>query len=188
MLKGNLIKKTRKTKKAQVWVNTVVYTLIAFSLIAVVLAFAKPKIEEIQDKAVIEQSISLMRDLDSTIMEIVQGGSGNKRVLETSIKKGELTINSLEDEINFEIESRYVYSEQGTTIQDGNLKIKTEEFGDLNLVRINRDYENYNITFNAKEENKIISKAATPYKISVWNRGKKETGDGEKWHIDVEVS
>lgn len=182
----NLNKKS--SKKAQVWMETVIYTLIGFMLIAAVLTFAKPKIEELQDKAIIEQSISLMKDLDNTIIEIVQGGSGNKRVLETSIKKGEMTIDSVEDKIIFEIESNYLYSEPGKEINDGNLILKTEKLGDLNIVTLERIYENYNITFNGMDENKIITQAATPYKISVWNRGKKGLEGFEMWHIDVEVA
>ena len=174
----------RLNKKAQVWIETVIYTLIAFILIGAVLTFAKPKIEELQDKAVIDQSIGLMKDLDSTILEIVQGGSGNKRVLETAIKKGMLTVNGVEDKIIFEIDSRYVYSEPGKNIEDGNIIIRTEKSGDISIVTLSRIYEDYNLTFNGGDENKIISKAATPYKIAVWNRGKPE----DKWHIDIEIT
>ena len=37
----------------QVWVETVTYTLIAIVMIGLVLSFAKPKIEELQDKTII---------------------------------------------------------------------------------------------------------------------------------------
>jgi uncharacterized protein (UPF0333 family) len=37
-----------KNKRGQIWVETVVYTLIALVMIGLVLAFAKPKIEELQ--------------------------------------------------------------------------------------------------------------------------------------------
>ena len=37
-------------KRGQVWVETVIYTLIALALIGTVLAFVKPKVEEMQDK------------------------------------------------------------------------------------------------------------------------------------------
>jgi hypothetical protein len=178
----------RLDKRGQVWIETVIYTLIAFILIAAVLAFIKPKIEEIQDKGLIDQTISLMKDLDATIIEIVQGGSGNLRHPEVSIKKGDLTINGIEDRVEFKIESRYVYSEPGKTISDGNLIIKTEKMGDLSIVTINRVYEDYNITFNGKDENKIISKAATPYKVSLLNKGKQVNGNITKWHIDIGVS
>ena len=172
-------------KKAQVWIETVIYTLIAFSLIAAVLAFVKPKIDELQDKAVIEQSISLMKDFDSTVREIIRGGSGNKRILEIAIKEGSLIINGINDEVVFEIDSNYVYSEPGKEIPEGNLIIKTEKKGNLNLVTLNRSYvnDNYNITFNGKDEIKTISKAATSYKISLTNKGKEDT----TWNIDVEL-
>ena len=78
-------------KGGQVWIETVIYTLIAFGLIAAVLAFVKPKIDEAQDKAVIEQSISMVKAVDSLIRETIQGGAGNKRILEISIKKGSLS-------------------------------------------------------------------------------------------------
>jgi len=68
-----------KQKRGQVWVETVIYTLIAFVMIGLVLAYAKPKIEELQDKALIEQSIEMMKDIDSTILRM--GGAGNQRLI-----------------------------------------------------------------------------------------------------------
>ena len=46
-----------KGTKAQIWIETVIYTLIAFVILGAVLGFAKPKIEELQDKSIIEQSL-----------------------------------------------------------------------------------------------------------------------------------
>ena len=69
----------RMEKKGQVWVETVIYTLIAFVMIGAVLAFVRPKIEEFQDKAVVEQTISALEDINSVILAVVQGGTGNKR-------------------------------------------------------------------------------------------------------------
>lgn len=177
-----------ENKRGQIWIETVIYTLIAFILIAAVLAFVKPKITELQDKAIIEQSISLMKDFDQTVMEVIQGGSGNKRILETSIKKGDLIIDGVSDELIFLIEGNYLYSEPGREIQDGNLILKTEKAGDLNIITINRTYEEYNITFNGNDEGKIISKASTPYKLSITNRGKKGEPDLEKWQVDIEIA
>lgn len=171
-------------KYAQVWIETVIYTLIAFILIGAVLAFAKPKIEEMQDKAYIEQSISMIKELDDTVLEIVRGGSGNKRKLEVSIKKGDLEINAIENTIIFEIESRYVYSQPGEEISDGNFIIKTEKLGDLNTVTIKRVYPSYDIKFTGAEEIKTISTAATPYKIFIENKGKTEE---DEWNVDISL-
>ena len=79
-------------KNGQVWVETVIYTLIAFVLIGAVLAIAQPRIEEIQDKAFIEQSFGVMKDIDNIILSLAQGGVGNKRVVELGLKKGNLII------------------------------------------------------------------------------------------------
>jgi len=180
----------RGNKKAQVWVETVIYTLIAFSLIAAVLAFVKPKIDELQDKAVIEQSISLMKDIDSIIRQIIQGGAGNKRILEVSIREGSLNIDGINDEIFFEMESKYVYSEIGAIIPEGNLLIKTEERAATNFVIINRTYveDSFNITYGEEDKLKTLTKASTSYKISFANKGKiGDTPETEKWNINVEL-
>ena len=44
-------------KRGQVWVETVIYTLIALVMIGLVLSFVQPKIMELQDKATLQQSI-----------------------------------------------------------------------------------------------------------------------------------
>ena len=41
-----------KEVKAQVWIETVIYLLIAFIMIGMVLAFVKPKLEDIKDKSI----------------------------------------------------------------------------------------------------------------------------------------
>ena len=52
-----------KSKRSQVWVETVIYTLIALTVIGLFISFAKPKIEEIQDKAIVEQSVAMLEDI-----------------------------------------------------------------------------------------------------------------------------
>ncbi len=172
-------------KKGQIWIETVIYTLIAFAMIGLVLAFAKPKIEEIQDKAIIEQSIDVMKDIDATITEIVQGGSGNKRLIELSIKEGILKIDGKNDMLLFELEGKHTYSEPGVEITEGNLKIYTEQKGKLNFVNITRTYENYNITYNEKDSLKSLSKASTSYNLIFSNNGK---DDNDKTIIDIGIS
>ena len=51
----------QKNCRGQVWIETVIYTLIAFALIATALTYIKPKIEEIQDKAIVENMIALQK-------------------------------------------------------------------------------------------------------------------------------
>ncbi len=172
----------KKNYRGQIWVETVIYTLIAFVMIGLVLAYAKPKIEELQDQAIIEQSITLVKNLDSTILTI--GAPGNQRLVELGIKKGTLKIDGEKDLIIFEMESKSTYSEPGVNVTDGNLIIHTEKTGNFNLITLTRDYsEDINITYQGKDESKIISKASTPYQLLISNKG----GD-ERVVINIEIS
>ena len=168
-------------KRGQVWVETMIYTLVAFALIAAVLFFVKPKVEEIRDQTLIEQSIEVMKYFDATILDLSQSVSGNKREIEVGIKKGKLLIDGENDLISFEIKSRYEYSEPGETISEGTLNVSTEKVGDENTITISKNYSNYNLTFNSAEESKTISASSTPYKIFVSNKG------GSPVVIDFEI-
>jgi hypothetical protein len=172
----------KKNKKGQIWIETVIYTLIAFVMIGLVLAYAKPKIEEMQDKAIIEQSIEMIKGIDSTILTI--GCQGNQRAIELGIKKGILKIDGENDLIIFEIESKHTYSEPNTNIVDGNLIIHTEKIGKLNIVNLTRDYsEVYDIKYQGEDKLKLISKSSTPYTMFISN-----SGGEDKIIIDVEVN
>ncbi|MEN7982295.1 MAG: hypothetical protein ABFQ65_02520 [Nanoarchaeota archaeon] len=173
-----------QNKKAQIWVETVIYTLIAFVLIGTVLAFVRPKIEEFQDKVIIEQTLTAFEDINTMILSIVQGGAGNKRIIEMGLKKGILKIEGTTDKLVFEIESRYAYGEDKQNITVGNIITLTENKGKLNLVTLTLDYsERYDITYQNESMLKLINKAATPYKIAISNNGKENT----KTKIDFKV-
>ncbi len=174
-------------KRGQVWIETVVYTLIAFVMIAAVLAVAKPRIEEMQDKATITQSIEMMKEIDGIISNVVQGGPGNKQIIEIGIKKGSLIVNSLGDELRFEMESRYKYSElvsdepQAENDIGAGIKYRTEAFtGKTYRVIFTKDYDNYDLQFGGDSEaaEKEIGTTTTIHKISFLNKGNVEVGTG----------
>ena len=50
--------------------------------------------------------------------------------------------------------------------------------GNSNLVTLTLDYDNYNITFDGKDELVSIPGASTPYQIFISNRGKKKIVEG----------
>ncbi|MCX6749763.1 MAG: hypothetical protein NTW17_03420 [Candidatus Pacearchaeota archaeon] len=170
--------------RGQIWVETVIYTLIAFSLMGLVLAFAIPKIQEFQDKSVIEQSIGVLREIDSLIKEI-QGSPGNQRILELGMNKGSLTIDAANDRIFFELESKYQYSQPGENVSVGEVVVNTKEQSNINLLTMTLDYtgEN-NILYGGQETSKIITKAPIPYKISISDTGEDASGNPI---IDIEV-
>lgn len=171
-------------KRGQVWVETVIYTLIAFVMIGSVLAFVKPKIEEFQDKAIIDQTLNAVENINGVILSVIQGGAGNKRIVEFGIKKGLLKLDAETDKLIFEIESKFAYSEPGVDVPVGNAIARTESQGKTNLITITVDYsDKYDITYQEGNQLKLINKAATPYKIAISNNGKENT----KTKIDFTV-
>lgn len=166
--------KKNSTRLGQVWIETVIYTLIAFVMIGLVLSFAKPKIEELQDRAILQQSTEMMKEIDSVILTM--GAAGNQRILEIGIKKGNLKIDCENDKMIFEMESESTYSEPGKKVNDGNIVILTEEKSGYNLVTLTRDYgeDDYDLEFEGNDELKVISKSSTSYKLSISNEGEEE--------------
>lgn len=164
-----------KNKKAQIWVETVIYILIAFVMIGLVLSFVRPKIEELQDKAVIDQTVGLINTLDGVFSEIVV--PGNKRIVDVTIKKGDLAFDVINDSVTFEIDSSYVYSEPGEAVMIGNINVSTVDKGKYSHVILTRNYSSqYNLTYKGGETKKILSKSTVPYKMVITNKGEDNFG------------
>jgi len=139
-------------------------------MIGLVLAFARPEIEKMQDKAIIQQSTEMIREIDSTILDMA--GAGNKRLLDITIKKGVLKLDCVNDKIIFEVESKALYSEPGKNISDGDIIVLTQKGTEYNLVTLTRDYHSkYNLKFKGEDVIKEISKASNPYRLSILNEG-----------------
>ena len=172
-----------KNKLGQVWVETVIYTLIAFVLMGLVLSFARPKIQELQDQAIIQQSTDMLKQIDSTILNI--GAQGNQRILEITIKQGDLKIDSVNNKIIFEMQSQALYSEPGKNVNDGSVIALTEKESGYNLVTLTLDYsQNYDIEFQGSKTTKTISKASNSYKLSILNDGTDVNG---KTILDISI-
>ena len=174
--------------KGQVWIETVIYTLIALAMIGTILAFAKPKIEQMQDKSIIEESVKVLEEMNTIILD-VRKVSGNQRVFDLGIKKGSLTFDADNEKISFEIESKYKYSQLGENIKSGSVNILTEELSSKKDYKINLtlDYfgSNYNLQLKNGDKNKQITKTSSLYKISIANKGKDAI---DKTILEFEVS
>ena len=159
----------KQSKKGQIWIETVVYTLIAFAILGAVLSVVKPRLEKIQDKSIIEQSIKMMEEIDSTIREI-DSASGNKRQIELNIKKGSLKIDGEKDIIVFDIESKLTYSEPGEIYKKGEISITNEKIGELNKLNATLDYTGkYDLRWNMKDNMELLTKSSESYNIFVSN-------------------
>ena len=172
----------RGEKRGQIWIETVIYTLIAFVMIGIVLSFVKPKLEEVQDKAIIEQSLVIMKEIDGIISEVANTGPGNKRLIEVGIKKGLLKFDGEGDTISFEIESQYAYSQAGEPFDEGGITVVTQTRGNYNLVSLTNNYtEEHNITYSGEDVSRTLTQAPTSYTLSITNMGI----EGTKTIIDI---
>ncbi len=161
-------------KNAQVWVETVIYTLIGLTLIGVVLSLALPKINAYKDRVIVEQSIDAMNSFDAKIKEVIDAGPGNVRKVDFFfIKRGNLEVNGEADEILFEIDKlTKPYSEIGRTINVGPLYLITIKNGKTSNVKIASAYYHIaNLTYAGKEIQQVFSESSTPYSFSIENKG-----------------
>jgi type II secretory pathway pseudopilin PulG len=167
--------KSIKSKKAQIWVETVIYTLIGLTIIGVILAIATPAIERYKDQLVVEQTLSIMNDLDNTIKDVRDAGSGNRRIIpELVVKKGRIEIDSENEEIRYIMEgTRLEYSEPGVFIEQGSMKTYTEQIGDNKNYNINisMDYSGVNVTYEGADKKKTFTSASVAYRLALTNKG-----------------
>ncbi len=179
------MKKIFLSRGGQIWVETVIYTIIGLAIIGIVLAVATPAINKYKDRIVIEQTITTLNNLNEKILEVRDEGLGNRRVAELSIKKGSLTIDSPEEKVFYVLEeSSLEYSEAGENVSYGSIKIKTEKKGRKYAITLGLVYDNINMSYNGKDEKRTFNSASTPYKLFIENNG---ASDG-KVKIDIQES
>ena len=174
----------KKNSKAQVWVETAIYTLIGLTIIAIILTTATPQIEKIKDQTVLDHTIIAMNVLDNKLLEIKQAqGSVGKVIFK--IAKGRLEIDTVEEEIRYILEnSRLELSESGEEIQQGNIILKTEQKGERFDIFLTMKYPRENLTFGGVDEIKTLQAGATSYNILMENIG---VNVGEKIQIDFSI-
>ena len=160
-----------REKRGQVWVETVLYTLIGLALIGLVLTFTLPKINEAKDKAVVNQAITSLNDLDEKI-NAVSSVAGNKRFIEFTVGRGELFFDVKNDKIIYRIlDLVKPYSEPGANVTSGRITIFSEEGQKESSVSLTIEYLDFYLTFDEADEDKKFTAAPTPYRFSVENNG-----------------
>ncbi len=164
---------------AQVWVETVIYTLIGLAVIGILLAVAKPKIDSMKDKLVIDQSIDALNKINEKIYE-VQRSAGNRRVIDLKVAKGKFVIDydseNPDDMLYWEIESKNEYSEPGVDVPNGKMIIKTIEANPWKVtiqIKYAVDIRFNNQTIGRKE----LEQSPTPYSLSIENIGTSSEGN-----------
>ena len=158
-----------KINKGQVWVETVLYTLIGLVLIGLVLTFASPRISEAKDRLVVEQSINSLNAFD----EKVNIDPGNVRRIDFTLKRGTLYINPKEEIIKLEINDLgKPYSEPSVLINYGRVSGISEVEQKFSKITLYLNYsKQFNITYNDLEKEMKFDSAATPYIFLISNLG-----------------
>lgn len=174
-----------KNKKAQIWVESVLYTLIGLAIMGLLLVVTRPQISKTQDQFLIQQTIKALHELDNKIIEIKQA-TGNRRIVEFQLSKGELVIDGNADKIKWILrESGYMYSEPGYETSIGDIKILTEKNADKYDIQLTLDYSNDNeLTIDRQAGSKILQPAKTPYNLIIENFGP----DPDTGLINVDIS
>ena len=159
-------------KKGQVWVETVIYTLIGLTIIGLVLAVALPKINEKKDEIVIEQSIEALGNIDDKIYE-VQRAAGNRRVVDLEIRKGALIINMTNNSLSWVLDSSFAYSEVDMEVPLGRITVTTRK-GNPWEIELKMNYAMDLRYEGGNSGTKQMDPAPTPYKFMIENDGKDE--------------
>lgn len=160
-------------KKGQLWIETVIYMLIGLALMALVLTFVVPKINEEKDRILVEQSIASLNVLDDKINEVISTGKDNRRTVEFSISKGELEINPSTNEITFTLnELTKSYSEPDVEIKEGRIAINTTQGRKTSSVNLILRYgQGIILKFDGASKSKKFNPSAIPYQFYIKNDG-----------------
>jgi len=150
-------------KRGQVWVETVIYTLIGIAIIGIVLAVAKPKIDQKKDEIAIDQAIESLSKINEKIYA-VRSAVGNRRSIELKISSGEITFDETEDKIIWELKSRFEYSEEGVTIPVGNINVTTTRESGNWKVSLESGYP-----IEIESDIQTLAPASIPYQLTITN-------------------
>lgn len=158
------------TRLSQVWVETVVYTLITLSIMGIVLSVVTPKINQMNDKIVITQSTDSLNKFNEQIGETLTA-AGNKREILLSVKKGEYVIDSSANKVSYILkDTSYMAGQPGLVIKNGDVNMLTLEKSSKKYdIYLTIDYskENLNIVYQNNELNKTLFSSPTAYRLVV---------------------
>ena len=168
----------KKGSLGQVWIETVLYTLIGLALMGVVLAFVTPKLNAEKDKIAVDQTIRSLNDFDDRINIILQA-PGNVREIDISMQKGIFTVNSTVDSVSFYFgDLTQPYSEPGVPITIGRITALSQKNAKSSSVLLTLAYAD-NLTFNQQDIDKVFTASSIPYKFSVSNLGVIDANSGK---------
>lgn len=166
--------KLRKERKGQIWIESVLYTLIGLTLIGITLSFVMPRINAAKDNSIVEQSIQSLSVFEGKIDSVIENGQGNARNADLTLKKGYLLVADADsDSLSIVLEDfGEPYSEPGVPIKIGRLEVLTEEDQGDYKATVRLPYNDVvDIVFENGESEKRYNSASIPHRFSFVNQG-----------------
>jgi len=181
MIKKRGLMQISKNKRAQIWIETVTYTLIGLTIIGALMAVLLPRIQQMQDKATINEITNSLNSINNQFTE-VSLYSGSQREIFLRINKGFYTLDPVNEVFYYTLkDSGLKYSQPGESIQSGDIIIttiaKSSKKYDITLLL---NYSSFNITYQDKDVEKVFAGAAVPYRLLIQNK------DGPNKQINFE--
>ena len=162
--------------RAQVWIETVIYTLVGLALIGFALSLVLPKINDYRDRGVVESTLTSFDKIDEKLVQVLSA-PGNIRVVDFVLKRGYLTVDSINDQIIFQLnDSTTVFSEPGITAQIGRVNVTTSQNGKKYSVVLVLPVDGDVVLKDSTEPTKTLAPATIPYKLSFENVGLNSQG------------
>lgn len=158
------------TKRSQIWIETVIYTLIGLVILGILLSIVTPKINQIRDKTILTQTIDSLNVLNEEISETLIA-PGNKREVLLSVSKGEYVIDAKNETIYYLLkDSTYMFSQLDQVTASGNILVLTKKGKKNYDVYLTLNYSSYNITYEGKDIIREFTQAPVPYRLLIENK------------------
>ncbi|MBS3073567.1 hypothetical protein J4465_02120 [Candidatus Pacearchaeota archaeon] len=163
-----------RNKKGDIWVSVVLYVLISLVILSSVYMIVEPKINEAQDRAVVEQTIILINDIDDAIKTASQA-TGTVVMRQIKISKGDLFIYNATFGTNGTIvymlnNTNLKYSQQGTPLTSGNIHVMTttnKQSEDKYDVILTLNLQNKKVLNENNQNPWQLSASPLPYKLFI---------------------
>ncbi len=163
-------------KGGQIWIETVIYTLIGLAIIGLVLTIAKPEIDAKKDEIAINQAIEALTNIDDKIRIVFGSSVGNRRMVELMITNGEFKIDMGNDKLSWIVDSSFLYSEEDVIVPVGKIDVTTK-LDDPWEVNLETRY-GVDIQFESGDTGtKSFLPSPTPYKLTIENSGENSEGN-----------
>lgn len=148
-----------KTRKAQIWISVIIYTMVALLALLLLLNTGLPILTEMRDRSSFNKIKDIMLDLDKHITDISGQGEGSQSSVSFEIRDGEIKF--IDDSLVWEIETKSSIMSPRSSIMLGNLiassnsNVRTYETSDAFIMstRIKNDTFTVNISKIGSRDN-----------------------------------